>query len=163
MDELSLMQKFADPELIHTLSSSEKAAGSLVTALMGMGITFVVLMLLWGIVALMAKVFQERQPVVSASGNTRGAAPVAAIAVATTPGVGMDEPAAALMPAAGKAFAGASALPDAELVAVLAAAISASTGQSTDSFVVRKITRLSGGTPSWALAGRGECIDSRRM
>ncbi|HZK61508.1 MAG TPA: OadG family protein [Anaerovoracaceae bacterium] len=60
MNELQLMQKFADPELFQSLSMVEKIDGSLVTALMGMGTTFIVLTLLWGIIALMARVINGK-------------------------------------------------------------------------------------------------------
>ena len=49
------MDKFADPSLFDSLSFGDKMAGSAITMLMGMGITFVVLMLLWGVFALMGK------------------------------------------------------------------------------------------------------------
>ena len=44
---MGLMEKFSDPELITSLGFGEKMAGSAVTMLMGMGITFCVLILLW--------------------------------------------------------------------------------------------------------------------
>lgn len=52
---MGLMDKFADPSLFDSLSFGDKMAGSAITMLMGMGITFVVLMLLWGVFALMGK------------------------------------------------------------------------------------------------------------
>lgn len=52
---MGLMEKFADPALIGTLSFGEKMAGSFITMLMGMGVTFVVLCLLWAFVAIMGK------------------------------------------------------------------------------------------------------------
>ena len=44
---MGLMDKFSDPSLFDSLSFGDKMAGSAITMLMGMGITFVVLMLLW--------------------------------------------------------------------------------------------------------------------
>ena len=52
---MGLMDKFADPSLFDSLSFGDKMAGSAITMLMGVGITFVVLMLLWGVFALMGK------------------------------------------------------------------------------------------------------------
>ena len=52
---MGLMDKFSDPSLFDSLSFGDKMAGSAITMLMGMGITFVVLMLLWGVFALMGK------------------------------------------------------------------------------------------------------------
>jgi sodium pump decarboxylase gamma subunit len=54
--ELSLMERFADPELILGLSGAEMAQGALTTTLMGMCITFVVLALLLGLIALLTKI-----------------------------------------------------------------------------------------------------------
>lgn len=53
----------------------------------------------------------------------------------------------------------------AELIAVIAAAIAAfeGGGVSGNGFIVRKISRVTGGTTSWSNAGLNECIDSRRF
>ncbi len=53
---MSLMEKFADPEAMHSLSVPEKLAGAGVTAIMGIGVTFLVLFLLWGCIALMNRI-----------------------------------------------------------------------------------------------------------
>ena len=52
---MSLMELFSNPDTMHSLSFGEKMAGSAVTMLMGMGITFCVLILLWAFVAVMGK------------------------------------------------------------------------------------------------------------
>ena len=52
---MGLMEKFSDPALFGSLSFGEKMAGSAVTMLMGMGITFVILCILWGFVAVMGR------------------------------------------------------------------------------------------------------------
>lgn len=52
---MNLMEKFAEPQLMHGLSMGEKLLGSGVTALMGMGVTFLVLIFLWGCIALMSR------------------------------------------------------------------------------------------------------------
>ena len=52
---MGLMEKFSDPELITSLGFGEKMAGSAVTMLMGMGITFCILLLLWGFISVMGK------------------------------------------------------------------------------------------------------------
>lgn len=53
----------------------------------------------------------------------------------------------------------------AELIAIIAAAIAAfeGSGASGNGFIVRKISRVTGGTTSWSSAGLNECIDSRRF
>jgi threonine/homoserine/homoserine lactone efflux protein len=50
-NNLGLMERFANPELFEGLTFAEKMAGGAVTLLMGMGITFIVLMILWGCIA----------------------------------------------------------------------------------------------------------------
>ena len=52
---MGLMEQFANPETVHSLSMGEKLAGAGITTIMGMGITFIVLLLLWGCVAIMTK------------------------------------------------------------------------------------------------------------
>ena len=58
------MERFADPTLFESLTFGEKVAASLVTTLMGMGTTFVILILLWGVSplspALSEKVSREK-------------------------------------------------------------------------------------------------------
>ena len=44
---MGLMKQFSDPELFNSLSLGEKLTGALTTTLIGMGMTFVVLILLW--------------------------------------------------------------------------------------------------------------------
>ncbi|NBI06524.1 OadG family protein [Senegalia massiliensis] len=47
---------------------------------------------------------------------------------------------------------------DEELVSVIAAAISAATGQSVENIYIRNIKRVSQASPVWAMAGRQEGI-----
>ena len=63
MEQLNLMERFADPALFEGLSFSDKVAGSLVTTLMGMGTTFAVLVLLWGIIAFISRLIQKSERV----------------------------------------------------------------------------------------------------
>ena len=72
---MSLMEKFSNPELFTSLGFGEKMAGSAITMLMGMGITFCVLLLLWGFVALMGKAMN--------TSNKGDKAPAQATAAAT--------------------------------------------------------------------------------
>ena len=131
---MGLMDKFADPSLFDSLSFGDKMAGSAITMLMGMGITFVVLMLLWGVFALMGKCMSS-----TAKKETKANA---------TPSVAA--------PAAAKT--------DDVLTAVIAAAIAAYQSEGgTGNLVVRKIQRLSGETTLWTNAAREDCIESRRF
>lgn len=130
---MGLMEQFANPETMHSLSMGEKLAGAGITTIMGMGITFLVLILLWGCVAIMTKFTyrpkKEEKPQASAA------------------------PAAPAAPAAA----------DDSLIAVISAAIAAYEGGSANNLVVRKISRISGDTTVWGDAGRADCIDSRKF
>lgn len=137
---MSLMEQFANPDMIENLSMGDKLAGAGITTLMGMGITFVVLLLLWGCISIMTKFTYrpnkgEKAPQTTADAN---AAPSAAQPVK-------------------------SEVRDEELAAVIAAAIAAYEGTSVSGIVVRKIQRISGATTAWADAGRADCIDSRKF
>ena len=134
---MGLMDKFADPSLFDSLSFGDKMAGSAITMLMGMGITFVVLMLLWGVFALMGKCMSST----AKKGDKASAAETKANA---TPSV--------------------AAPADDVLTAVIAAAIAAYQSEGgTGNLVVRKIQRLSGETTLWTNAAREDCIESRRF
>lgn len=137
---MGLMEKFADPSLIHSLSMGERLGGAGITTLMGMGITFVVLILLWLLLSVMAKVMAPKE------GDK---APAAAAAAAPS---GAESPAPVVSEGVSE-----------ELVAVITAAIAASEGGSASHLVVRKISRVSGEATAWGLAGRADCIDSRKF
>ena len=57
----------------------------------------------------------------------------------------------------------ASAKDDGALIAVIAAAVAAASGTSVNNLVVRKISRVTGDLPSWAVADTADCIKSRRF
>ena len=135
---MSLMEQFANPDMMHSMSFGEKMAGAGITTLMGMGITFVVLILLWACIAIMTK-FTYRP-------NKGDKAPQKADAAAA--------PSAA--PAAVTAAA------DDSLIAVITAAITAYEG-GANNFIVRRIRRISDETTAWGDAGRADCIDSRKF
>lgn len=122
--------------MMHSMSIGDKMAGAGITALMGMGITFVVLILLWALIALMSK-FTYR------------------------PNKGDNTPQATNAPAAPSGEA-AAANDNLSLIAVITAAVAACRGGSSN-FIVRKIHRLSGETTAWSDAGRSDCIDSRKF
>ena len=135
---MSLMELFADPSKFDTLSLGEKVIGSLVTALLGMGTTFVVLILIWGFIALTGRIV-GKEKTATQSGTTQ--APVMAPTLAPAPANG-----------------------DAALIAVIMAAIAATEGTAlANNLVVRKIRRIPGPDPVWSNAGRQESLDSRRV
>ncbi len=137
---MGLMERFADPALFEALSFGEKMTGSFITMLMGMGVTFVVLCLLWAFVAIMGKFMGIASKGDKASAKTEAAA---------TPSVQQVAPVKN---------------DDEVIAAVIAAAIAAYQGSGgTGNLVVRKISRISGETTLWTNAAREDCIASRKF
>lgn len=137
---MGLMERFADPALFEALSFGEKMTGSFITMLMGLGVTFLILCLLWAFVAIMGKVMGIASKGDKASAKTEAAAaPSAPVAVS----VNND---------------------DEVIAAVIAAAVAAYQGSGgTSNLVVRKISRISGETTLWTNAAREDCIASRKF
>ena len=137
---MSMMDKFSDPSLFDSLGFGDKMMGSLITMIMGMGITFCVLLILWGFVAIMGRCVSgmskdkkaQETPIADAT-PSQAAAPVVS--------------------------------DDADItVAVIAAALEAYRADGgTGSLIVRKITRLSGESTPWSNAAIDDCIESRRF
>ncbi len=149
---MSLMEQFADPTYFEGLSMSEKLTGATVTMCMGLGITFIVLFVLWGCIALMARITHKPVKTVSSEAKKEAA-----------PAVGQTKSEDGELSAVIMAAAVAAAEDDSELVAVIAAAVAAMENTVVSNLVVRKITRVSGPTNAWASAGLSECINSRKV
>ncbi len=139
---MGLMDKFADPSLFDSLGFGEKMLGSTITMIMGMGITFCVLLLLWAFVAVMGKVINSTKKGDKASEETVAAATPSEAAAPTTVASGQDD----------------------VVAAVIAAAIAAyRESGGTGNLVVRKISRVSGESTPWSNAAIEDCIESRRF
>ena len=143
MHEPTLMELFANPETIHSLTTGEKLVGSLVTTGMGMGITFGILILLCFIIMLMTKVLG----IADNKKKKVQEAPAAAAPAPVVPAV--PEPEENLMD-------------DEELVAVIMAAITAAQGPGKqNNLYIRKIRRTSDDTPAWSRAGNKDSFSNR--
>ncbi|MCT4565936.1 MAG: OadG family protein [Maledivibacter sp.] len=129
MENLSLVDRLADPEIIKTMTIGEKTMASLQVTLLGMAITFVALMILWGLIIIMTKLLHTTQPTKKA---TNAVKPAPAPEVKPQEDLGESE----------------------ELVAIITAAIAASLNTSTHNIVVRNIVRVADATPAWGRAGR---------
>lgn len=134
----TLMDIFKDPELIHNLSFGEKMLGSTVTMIMGLGITFAILILIWIFIAIMGKIMGATQKQKTEAVDTKATPASAETAVV--------EDAA-----------------DDSLIAVITAAIAASEGGRADNLVVRKITRLAGDSSPWTNAANEARMATRKM
>ena len=80
---MGLMDMFANPETFTELSLGDKLAGSGITAMMGMGVTFLVLIILWIFIAIMGRVVSSVEKGDKASEETRAAATPSVAAVTT--------------------------------------------------------------------------------
>lgn len=146
---MGLMDIFADPSKFDTLSLGDKVIGSLVTALMGMGVTFIVLILIWGFIAMVGKIVRKDE---TAAKKEPVDVPLAqATSAMETNPVSSGTPTVA-------------GSQDGTLVAVIMAAIMAAEGSAfTNNLVIKKIRRIPGPDPIWSHAGRNESLDSRRV
>ena len=135
---MTLMEIFSNPDVMHTLSFGEKMLASTITMIMGLGITFTVLILIWIFISLMGK----------ALGTNKKPAAAAAPAAAA--------------PAPAETKAPVEEASDDSLVAVIAAAIAAYQGANANNLVVKKITRLSGENTPWGVSGLEDRLDTRR-
>ena len=61
MDTVELLKQFSDPEVIKSLSLSQRVLAGLFTTILGMGITFVSLIILQCITALLPKLISQRK------------------------------------------------------------------------------------------------------
>ena len=135
---MTLMEIFSNPDVMHTLSFGEKMLASTITMIMGLGITFTVLILIWIFISIMGKVL--------GTGKKPEAAPAAAAAA----------------PAPAETKAPVEEASDDSLVAVIAAAIAAYQGANANNLVVKKITRLSGENTPWGASALEDRLDTRR-
>jgi sodium pump decarboxylase gamma subunit len=139
MSQLSLLDRLADPQLIQQMTAGEKLSAALQVTVLGLGITFAVLILLWAIIAFMHKVtYRPEEKKNDLAVTTNSVAPVAPVAQAAA---GEDE----------------------ELIAVITAAIAASLQKPLHSIIVKNIKRVPQNNLAWANAAKQEQLDSRRF
>ncbi|MBU5676274.1 OadG family protein [Alkaliphilus sp. MSJ-5] len=120
---------------IDTMTMGEKFLGSMIVTLVGIGIVFAGLAILYFAIIIMQKVVGKSQPkkiVDSKPSPTIEDEVVEEETVDST-----------------------------ELVAVITAAVAASLNTSTHNIIVRNITRISDQTPSWAKIGRVDQISNK--
>lgn len=136
---------FLNKDTIHTLTLNQKMFFSLVVTVLGMGITFVgliVIQYMIGITSVIVRGIEKRLN--------------KAVTIDKSP---------ALMPeviqVTPKAVSSDTDELNEELVAVITAAIAASLQTHTSNIVVKNIRRVSQTAPAWATAGRSEQLGSR--
>ena len=137
MTTTELLKQFADPNVIQSLSITDKLIAGLITTLMGMGITFIALIILQIIISWMDRLLNR-------TATAAVPAPLSAsVAPETTPA------------------APANLQDDQELVAVLTTAIAMQLKTSVGNIVIRNIEKIEDRSPAWNRAGIIEQMNSR--
>jgi len=135
MTTTELLAKFADPDIIQTLSLSDKLFAGLVATILGMGITFSALIILQFVIVLMEKILrapERRSEVLQQPENLQ----------ATQKEVSSTET-------------------DDELIAVVSSVIALQLRTSVNNIVIRNIEKTDNSSPAWNTAGIVEQMDSR--
>jgi len=132
--ETDLLTAFADPEKIKEFTTNQRLWAGLITTILGMGITFVVLIVLQFVIGLFEKLSgSEKKPTLTL------------------------KPAAA----AGRVDEKPASRSDDELVPVIAASVSMVLGTSTGNIVIRDIKKVEDTSPTWRRAGIVEQMQNR--
>ncbi len=129
METIELLAKFADPEVMKTLSLTERLMAGLITTLLGMGITFLSLVILQFVVTLMARFTAGKRTKMVVE------APV--------------KPTVRQAPQADSAG-------DEEIVAALATALALQLNTSVSNIVIRNIEKIETSSSAWHRAGIAE-------
>jgi sodium pump decarboxylase gamma subunit len=135
MNITELLAQFANPETLQTLSFTNKLVAGLVTTLLGMGITFIALIILQVLISWMDRLINR---------------PVGLPAQASAP----PPPAVAVAPVPAETDTG-------ELVAAISAVIAVQLKTSVDNIVIRNIEKIEDRSPIWNRAGITEQMNSR--
>ncbi len=132
MDMATLLKSFADPNIIKTMEQGDLFTGVMVTVVMGMGITFAVLIILQFVMGIMAAILVKKPE-----------SPKAAVQSAS---------AASAAPAKGD---------NQELIAVISAAVAAALGTSVGNIVVKNVRKSVDSSPAWHKAAVADQMNTR--
>jgi sodium pump decarboxylase gamma subunit len=135
MTVTELLARFSDPQVIHSLSTSDKLLAGLATTILGMGITFSALVILQFVIAWMDKILNRK-----AEDTSKAVAGPQPVKPQEQPRPETD---------------------DGELVAVIATAIATQLKTTTDRIVIKNIEKIEDRSPSWNRAGIVEQMNNR--
>lgn len=131
-----IMEIFSNPETIHSLSFGEKLLGVGFTMLLGMGITFISLIILKGVMEVMTKVLKTKEKPVTVASS---------VAVPSQPEIQeIEEPQG-----------------DEAVIAAITVALSAKLKTPMSNIIIRNIRRVESSQNSWNHAGIIEQMNSR--
>jgi len=134
MTTTELLAQFANPETLKALSFSNKLLAGLVTTVLGMGITFIALIILQFLISWMDRLIN------SSSKSEKAAPPAPTVITASEAGSRVD---------------------DGELVAVITATLAMQMRTSIDTIVIKNIRKIEDRSPLWNRAGIIEQMNSR--
>ena len=135
---MQVLENFKHAETFAQMTLGDKMIATMYVIALGMGITFVALVLIWGMSALMSKIILSLE--------TKSKLQI------TT---------AAKLPVQVQIKNESESEPDEALIAVITAAIAASLNTSMHHLVVTNIIRIQDDTPVWGSAGRINVMGSR--
>jgi len=134
---MQVLENFKHAETFVQMSMSDKLIATGYVIILGMGITFIALILIWWITVLMSKTIHKLE----ARSNITEVKPKEQVAVN---------------------YVAAPAQNDEEaLIAVITAAIAASMNTTMQSIRVTNIRRISDSTPTWGKSGRSDVMNAR--
>ena len=135
-----LLAQLADPAIIKTLSFADKMWASLVVTFLGMGITFLALIILQIVISLLARFTTQpsRQPAPEPAPQTAPQTAPVAWPVDDTPVAGTDD----------------------EIPAVISAVLAMYSARATGDIVIRNIRKIDP-APVWGKAGIVDQMNSR--
>jgi len=129
-----LLSKFANPEIIHTLSVTEKLIAGLVATILGMGITFTALIILQLVIVLMDKLTKRPIKISPAALQTTKSAEQISKPVSST---------------------------NTELIAVISSVIALQLKTPVNNIVVKNIEKIDNPSSAWNRAGIIEQMNNR--
>ncbi len=132
MDTVELLAKFANPDVMKTLSVSERMIAGLITTALGMGITFISLIVLQFVIGLMARMTSGKDEKVT------GASIIEEDKAVETEDLTQDE----------------------EIVAAITTAIAFQLKTSVSNIVIRNIERVEESSSAWNRAGIAERLNN---
>jgi sodium pump decarboxylase gamma subunit len=130
MDVMTLMAQFSDPETLKNLSLTQKLTASMITTFLGMGITFIALIILQIVIGLLARFTAEK----------RSKETVTAVQPAMTAENEQHR--------------------DEELVAAITVALSLQLGTGVGNIVIRNIQKIEDHSPAWNRVGLAELMNN---
>lgn len=136
---MQVLENFKHAESFAQMELADKLIATGYVIVLGMGITFIALMLIWFLTVLMSKFIQR---VESKQAITEVKPAVVATPAAVTTAIVNDED-------------------ESELIAVITAAIAASMNTSMHNIVVTNIRRVPDTTPTWGKLGRSDVMNAR--